>query len=127
MVSFDYERECMASALYLGQIGTMNDRNRYALGIEYRNNPVSQRYVDRVMWRVGCRLTDNYMKDERMSNVKDITASIGIGLPLRNAGTIFNASVEYTHRGNKSFLEENELKLTINAAICENWFFKRRL
>lgn len=127
MVSFDYERECMASALYLGQIGTMNDRNRYALGVEYRNNPVSQRYVDRVMWRVGCRLTDNYMKDERMSNVKDITASIGIGLPLRNAGTIFNASVEYTHRGNKSFLEENELKLTINAAICENWFFKRRL
>lgn len=127
MVSFDYERECMASALYLGQLGTMNDRNRYALGVEYRNNPVSQRYVDRVMWRVGCRLTDNYMKDERMSNVKDITASIGIGLPLRNAGTIFNASVEYTHRGNKSFLEENELKLTINAAICENWFFKRRL
>lgn len=126
-IGFDYERECMSSALYMGERGALRDRNRYAMGIEYRNNPMSQRYVDRVLWRVGCNIADNYFESEQMTGIKDITASIGIGLPLRNAGTIFNASVEYTHRGKKSFLEENELKLTINASICENWFFKRRL
>ncbi len=127
MVSFDYERECMSSALYLGEKGYLNDRNRYAMGVEYRHNPMSQRYAERMMWRVGCCVSDNYLKDPRMASVKDVTASIGIGFPLRNAGTIFNASIEYTHRGMKTFLEENELKLTINASICENWFFKRRL
>lgn len=124
---FDYERECMSSALYMGERGALRDRNRYAMGVEYRHNPTSQRYVDRMLWRVGCHIADNYFESEQMTGIKDITASIGIGLPLRNAGTIFNASVEYTHRGKKSFLEENELKLTINASICENWFFKRRL
>lgn len=124
-VAFDYSCEQMSKARYFDQVGTLNDRNRYALGIEYRNNPAGQRYVDRVMWRVGCCITDNYAT--QLSNVKNITASLGFGFPLRNAGTVFNASVEYTHSGTKSFLEENSIRLTINAAICENWFFKRRL
>ena len=37
-VAFDFERQCMASALYNGLPGYMNgmqDRNRYALGVEY--------------------------------------------------------------------------------------------
>lgn len=124
-VGFDYSRECMSKARYFDEVGYLNDRNSYAIGVEYRNNPLSQRYVDHVMWRMGLNISDNYAP--QLQHVKNITASIGFGLPLRNVGTVFNASIEYTHNGTKSFLEENTIRLTINAAICENWFFKRRL
>lgn len=124
-VAFDYTRDCMSKARYFDQVGSLNDRNRYAIGVEYRHNPTGQRYVDHVMWRVGCNITDNYAP--QLANVKKVTTSLGVGLPLRNVGTVFNASLEYTHNGTKSFLEENSLRLTINAAISENWFFKRRL
>lgn len=124
-IAFDYMREGMSRARFLDETGYLNDRNRYALGVEYRHNPQGQRYVDHVMWRVGLNIADNYAP--QLMNVKKVTASIGFGLPLRNAGTVFNASVEYSHNGNKAFLEENTIRLTINATISENWFFKRRL
>lgn len=124
-VALDYSRECMSKARYFDQVNQLADRDRYAIGVEYRNNPQGMHYVDHIMWRAGCTVTDNYAP--QLKNVKNITASIGLGLPLRNAGTVFNASVEYTHAGTKSFLEENSIRLTINAAISENWFFKRRL
>lgn len=124
-VAFDYSRECMSKARYFDEIGLLSDHSRYALGVEYRHNPLSQRYVDHVMWRAGLNIADNYAP--QLKNIKNVTASIGVGLPLRNIGTVFNASVEYTHSGTKTFLEENTIRLTLNASICENWFFKRRL
>jgi hypothetical protein len=55
-------------------------------------------------------------------------ASIGVGFPLRNAGTMINTTLEYQHRGNGATgLVDNSLRLTINASVSENWFFKRKL
>ena len=73
-------------------------------------------------WRVGAKMTDSYQQSIKS---KEYKVSIGIGFPLRNSATIFNATVEYGHRG--VLLKENYMKLTINAAINENWFFKRKL
>ena len=101
---------------------TPRSRAIYAIGAEYSHNPYGRNYVERVCWRLGAKLTDPYQQNV---NGKEIKLSLGVGFPLRNAGTIFNATVEYGHRG--SILKEDYLKLTINAAICENWFFKRKL
>lgn len=100
----------------------LRSRSIYALGVEYRHNPYGREYVDRVCWRVGAKMTDPY---QQSVNGKEFKVSIGIGLPLRNSATIFNATVEYGHRG--VLLKEDYMKLTINAAINENWFFKRKL
>lgn len=123
-IGFDWSRQCMSSILYGGNTATMNDRNRYCFGVEYRHNPQGRKYVERVMWRLGCNVTESYIKEIPST---DFTVSMGVGLPLRNAGTIFNATVEYGHRGNKNILEENYMRLTINASIAEDWFRKRRL
>lgn len=123
-VAFDYQRQCMSAAMYQGKTNAFRDRSRYSAGIEYRHNPNGRRYYERMLWRCGVNVADSYSLE---NSARDVTASIGIGFPLRTAATVFNATLEYTHRGNAATLQENSLRLTINASISENWFFKRKL
>ena len=126
-VAFDFERQCMASAMYSGMPGSMSglrDRSRYAFGVEYRHNPAGRNYAERMIWRAGINVQDEYLM---MVGAKKITASVGLGFPLFSVGTVINTTVEYTHRGSSAGLEENALRLTIGASIAENWFFKRKL
>ena len=123
-VAFDYQRQCMSAAMYQGKTHAFRDRSRYSAGIEYRHNPTGRRYYERMLWRCGVNVSDSYSPE---NTARDITASIGFGFPLRTAATVFNATLEYTHRGNTMTLQENSLRLIINASISENWFFKRKL
>ena len=75
-------------------------------------------------WRVGASMVDPYSVDTKG---KDFTVSMGIGFPLRTSATMFNATIEFTRRNTFLDLKENVLKLTINAAINETWFMKRKL
>lgn len=128
-IGFDFERQCMESALYNGLRGDdpyngLQDKNRYAFGVEYRHNPMGRKYAERMLWRAGVSVQDEYLK---IIGAKRITASIGIGFPLYTVGTVINTTIEYTHRGTTTGLEEHALRLTIGASIAENWFFKRKL
>ena len=126
-LAFDYERQCMASALYNGEVGSasgLQDRNRYAFGAEYRHDPAGRKYVERMIWRAGVNVQDEYLAS---IGAKRISASIGFGFPLYTIGTVINTTVEYTHRGSAPGLVDNSLRLTIGASIAENWFFKRKL
>lgn len=128
-VGFDFERQCMASAQFNGLTGADNmlrDRNRYALGVEYRHNPMGRKYVERMIWRAGVNVQDEYLST---IEARRVTASVGIGFPLYTIGTVINMTIEYGHRGTRANggLEDNSLRFTIGAAIAESWFFKRRL
>ena len=102
----------------------LRNRQRFAFGAEYRHNPLGRRYVERMPFRFGLSMTDPYVNE---INSRDYTVSIGVGFPLRNVNTVINASLEYGHRGSAAVMQENYLRLTINAGIAETWFFKRRL
>ena len=126
-VAFDFERQGMASALYGGLPGRMSglqDRNRYALGIEYRHNPAGRKYAERMLWRAGVSVQDEYLA---MVGSKKISACIGIGFPVFSVGTVVNTTIEYIHRGNPAGLEDNSLRFTVGVSVAENWFFKRKL
>lgn len=128
-VAFDFERQCMASALYNGLPGGdplngLQDRNRYSFGAEYRHNPQGRKYAERMLWRAGVSVQDEYLAS---IGAKKVTVSIGIGFPLYTIGTVINLGVEYTHRGTAAGLQDNGLRFTIGASIAENWFFKRKL
>lgn len=128
-VAIDFERQCMASALYNGLPGNdpengLQDRNRYAFGAEYRHDPMGRKYVERMLWRAGVSVQDEYLAT---IGAKRISATIGIGFPLYTIGTVINTTIEYTHRGSAAGLEDNSLRFTIGASIAESWFFKRKL
>ena len=128
-IGFDFERQCMSSALYNGVEGkysNLRDRNRYAFGVEYRHNPMGRKYVERMIWRAGVNVQDEYLASIQ---ARRVTAAIGFGFPLYTIGTVINMTVEYGHRGSAANggLVDNSLRFTIGASIAENWFFKRKL
>jgi hypothetical protein len=123
-LGFDFSRSYWSQTAVFMDMDKLRDRNRYAFGFEYRHNPIGRNYAERMFWRAGFSLADSYI--EKVTR-PDYIVSLGMGFPLRNAGTIFNFTLEYGHRGPAASLEENFLRMTINASIAENWFFKRRL
>ena len=126
-VGFDFERQYMSSAMYNGDPGYMSglqDKDRYAFGVEYRHNPMGRKYAERMAWRIGVSVQDEYLAS---IGAKRVSASIGLGFPLWSVNTMINTTIEYTHRGSSAGLEDNGLRLTIGASIAETWFFKRKL
>ena len=123
-IGFDFSRSYWSRAKVLDGFDALRDRSKYAFGAEYRHNPIGRNYAERMFWRVGCNLSDSYVEKVKQP---DFMVSIGMGFPLRNAGTVFNVTVEYGHRGPAATLEEHYLRMTLNASIAESWFFKRRL
>jgi hypothetical protein len=120
----DYQYQDWKNASYFGEYNGLKAKSRWAIGMEYRNDPLSRRYIDRMMWRVGMNYSTSYTGSY---DQPEIGATIGVGLPLRTVGTVINATLEYGHRGNKNVLQENYLRLVVNASISEHWFFKRKL
>ena len=109
---------------YAGQTDVFRSRMKIAAGVEYRHNPNGRKYHENMYFRLGATVSDSYIKN---ITAKDFGISLGVGFPLRNAATIINTTLEYNHRGTSALVNENSLRLTINASISETWFFKRRL
>ena len=124
VIGADYMCHDWANAKYFGQTQSLNRRHRWAVGAEYRNDPTSRKFVDQVYWRLGVNYTTAYTHHY---SAAELGIGLGVGFPLRTAGTIINATVEYGKRGTQTVLSENYLRLVINASISEHWFFKRKL
>jgi hypothetical protein len=125
MVGLDYQCQDWSTAKYFGDNGALVSRHRYALGVEYRNDPTSRKFSDRMMWRAGVNYTTSYTA---VYNQPELGVSVGFGFPLRTVGTVINTTFEYGRRGfTKNVLNENYVRFVVNASISEHWFFKRKL
>lgn len=122
-VAFDYLHQRWSE---VRNVDPLRNRNRFGLGVEYRDSPMARSYVRRMLWRAGANLGSSYIMP--VSGL-EYTVSAGVGFPLHGVGTHVNLSLEYTHRqgATNAYPKDNSLKFTINVAVAENWFFKRRL
>lgn len=123
-VSADYSFQGWKDVCYFGQSNMLADRQRISFGVEYRHNPMGHKYAQRVFWRAGCSVVNSYVS---VSGKMDFSVTAGFGLPLRTSLSMVNVGLEYQRRNSMSNLSENCLLLTVDAAINENWFFKRKL
>ena len=123
-VAADYSMTDWQNVMFENEKGALRSRMKISVGAEYCHNPYGKRYIERMPFRLGMNISDSYIKS---ISAKDFSVSMGVGFPLRNVATVINTSLEYGHRGTSGVLQENYLRLTINASISENWFFKRRL
>ncbi len=119
----DYSR-----AQFYGVTDTLRSTMKYAVGAEYINDPKGQKYVDRMMWRLGLNYYNSYvgLHDGQSHNV---VVTCGLGFPLRKSKTIINFNFEY---GNvamhaASALKEQYFKFGINVSLNETWFMKSKL
>jgi hypothetical protein len=125
LLGLDYQCQDWSNAIYFGDQKGLLARHRWALGVEYRNDPTSRKYADRVLWRAGINYTTSYTASYSQP---EMGVSVGVGFPLRSVGTMINTTLEYSHRGiGGNVLNENSLRLVVNASISEHWFFKRKL
>lgn len=124
LIGLDYQCQGWANAQYFGVNDGLKSRHRWALGLEYRNDPQSRKYIDRMLWRAGINYATSYTKSY---NQPELGVTIGVGFPLRTVGTVINTTLEYGRRGGSNVLTENYLRFVVSASICEHWFFKRKL
>lgn len=124
LVSADFTLHQWQKAKYFNVSDTLQNVQRYALGINYRHNPLSKRYIDRMQWRIGAYMQNNYIKQDDSSN---FGITFGIGLPLRNSNSMINITAEWNRRGEKYMLREDNFRFTLNANFAEHWFFKRKI
>ncbi|MBR2936258.1 MAG: hypothetical protein IKB81_04175 [Paludibacteraceae bacterium] len=125
LIGVDYMCQDWSNVLYFGEKGSLHKSHRMAVGAEYRNDPMSRKYVNAIYWRLGAHYTTAYTDQY---NQAEVGVSMGIGFPLKTVGTVINTTVEYGRRGlTQGVLNENYLRLVINASISEHWFFKRKL
>ena len=125
VVGLDYQCQDWSTAKYFGDNTDLVSRHRWAVGVEYRNDPTSRKFSDRVIWRAGVNYTTSYTA---VYNQPELGVSVGVGFPLRTVGTVINTTLEYGRRGlAQNVLNENYLRFVVNASISEHWFFKRKL
>lgn len=124
LVSADFTLHQWSKAKYYGVSDTLQNVQRYALGINYRHNPLSKRYIDRMQWRIGAYMQNNYIKLDDSSN---FGITFGIGFPLRNSNSMINLTAEWNRRGDTYRLREDNFKFTLSANFAEHWFFKRKI
>lgn len=126
-LSADYMMQQWKNALFFGKTDSLHNKSKIALGAEFIPNPRGNKYFERVRYRAGLNLHEPYYKLPGSAPIKNFGISFGVGLPLRTANTMLNASIEYGKSGNRNKLREDYFKITFNASFNENWFFKRKL
>ena len=124
-IGVDYQCQDWSNVLYFNKENLLNARHRWAVGAEYRHDPTSRKFVDRMYWRFGVNFATSYTTQY---NQPSMAVTLGFGFPLRTIGTVVNTTLEYGRRGfADGQLNENYLRFVVNAAIAEHWFFKRKL
>ena len=125
-IGVDYQVQNWSNVLYFSKESMLSKRHRLALGVEYRHDPTSRKYVNQMYWRLGANCATSYTTNQ--FDQAHVSVSLGIGFPLRSIGTVINTTFEYGKRGFEAdLLTENYLRFVVNAAIAEHWFFKRKL
>lgn len=126
LIACDYQCQDWTKTLYFNKADKLQMRQRWAVGMEYRHDPMSRDYLHQIFWRLGANYTTSY---SMQNTAPELGITFGMGFPLRMIGTVINTTFEYGHRGayEGGQLGENYLRFVINASIAENWFFKRKL
>lgn len=109
--------------------GAFDNRHRFSLGAEFLPNSLGLRYSDHIRYRAGVSYGTSYTRVNENSGAKDITVSLGVGLPIANIinnRSILNISAQWEHiRPDKSrLLTENYLRICIGITFNEKWFQK---
>lgn len=107
----------------------LSDRHKYTIGGEYVNNALSRKYLNRVRIRAGVSYATPYIKVNGKEGPKELSASIGFGLPL-TAGqgrSMFNISGQWVQNSAPGLIKENTFRINLGITFNERWFMKWKL
>lgn len=120
------------SMRYESHSGSMLDRHRVALGMEYLPNMLGMNYRDHIRYRAGVSYTTPYTKVNGQKGANEYSVSLGVGLPIMNRynnRSILNISAQWEHVSPKAgnMITENYFRLCVGLTFNELWFLKRKV
>ncbi|MDE6333514.1 MAG: hypothetical protein K2L77_02595, partial [Muribaculaceae bacterium] len=85
-------------------------------------------YFKCIQYRAGISYDRDYII-VRQNNVREYTASVGLGLPVPGFKTLINVGVEWKQRQATpdALIKENYLNITLGINFNEIWFRKSRI
>ncbi len=128
-VSADYKKNFWDSTDQSENIGTYQDQDIYALGMEYVKNPIGRKYGDRIRLRAGANYDNGYLAIND-NKIDGYNLTFGVGLPTGIfSNSLMNLSYSYGSKGQiqNVLVEENYHVLTLNFSLEDLWFKKRKI
>lgn len=126
-VAFDYQVEnWQDKTLFSDTDQKFYNNEKICFGLEYVPDYYSTKYFNLIKYRIGFNKTNSYLEIDG-KQLKQIGASAGLGLPLKN-GSQINFSVLYkkTNIPDNDILEENSFQFNLNLSLRANWFIKKK-
>ena len=127
-VGLDYTLQKWADVKFFNKDGQFTDRTKISLGAEYRPNPISRNYFNRVRYRAGANYSDPYAKVDGKEGAREYGVSFGFGLPIEvfQSRSLLNISGQYIKVSPKvkGMLEENYLRINVGLTFNDRWFMK---
>ena len=85
------------------------------------------RFLSRVHYRAGVSYSPSYQKINGMDGPKELSASIGFGIPIintHNNRSMLNITGQWINRSATHLIKENTFMITIGLTFTERWFAK---
>ena len=103
------------------------DRHKVSLGADYTNGDQYRGYINRMHFRAGVSYATPYLKINGKEGPKELSASIGLGLPLSNGYSnrgMLNISAEWVNQSVTGMIKENMFRINVGLTFNERWFAK---
>ena len=132
--SLDFPAYDDARGIYTATAGLLKDRYRVNAGMDYVPDPMSQKYLHRVHYKVGAGMATPYCRINGQDGPREMSISAGLGLPLQNGWNsrgnmrpVLNISAQWTHASATGLITENTFRINIGLTFNERWFAKWKI
>ena len=138
-IGVDYQLQKWANILYPRLSGTgsattfaladgfFKDRHRLTLGGDYCRGERYRGFFDRLHYRAGVSYTSPYLKINGADGPRELSASLGVGIPIINGynnRSILNISAEWVNQSATGLIKENMFRINVGLTFNERWFAK---
>lgn len=127
-IAGDYEFQKWSGLKYPIQKGPFLDTHRFATGVESKpwGDIMTLDWYKKIVYRVGANYQTSFLKING-KQIDETAITFGLGIPIKNTGSLLNFTVEAGKKGTVSnrLVKENYVLFHMNFSINEIWFRKR--
>lgn len=107
--------------------GQFNDCHKFTLGGDYCKGERYRGFFSRMHYRAGFSYASPYLKINGVDGPRELSASLGVGIPILNAynnRSMLNISAEWVNQSVTGMIKENMFRINVGFTFNERWFAK---
>ena len=112
---------------FVANNGYYQDRKKFNLGVDFCVDESSNKYFDRVHYRMGVSYATPYLNINGKDGPKEISVTAGFGIPIINGWnnrSVLNISAQWVHNAAEGLITENVFRINLGLTFNERWFMK---